>query len=400
MSFQQMEKQDYNLLIIDDEIEITKSIARQFRKKYTVFSATSAKEGIAIMEKEHIQVVLSDQRMPDMTGVDFFSVIKDKYPDALKLLLTGYSDIEAVIGAINEGQVFRYVTKPWNPDELDSIVKEAFEKYELITNNRRLMLTLQDSNIRLEEKVKARTSELEMLNSRLSDLNKEKNSYIGMVAHDLQNPIGIAEAFSGILLEDFDTLTKSLQLEYIGLINKSCSFSLNLIHEFLDISKIEAGIFDLNLSQQDYISFLTENVKRNAMLAKNKSQKIVVKTSLSEINFCFDKNKIEQVLNNLLGNAMKYSAASTLIQVEVSSSDHGVTTSIMDEGQGIPKDELEKVFHPFQTTSVKATANEKSTGLGLAIVKKIIESHHGTVTVESEVGKGSVFSFKLPLASC
>lgn len=400
MSFQQMEKQDYNLLIIDDEIEITKSIARQFRKKYTVFSATSAKEGIAIMEKEHIQVVLSDQRMPDMTGVDFFSVIKDKYPDALKLLLTGYSDIEAVIGAINEGQVFRYVTKPWNPDELDSIVKEAFEKYELITNNRRLMLSLQDSNIRLEEKVKARTSELEMLNSRLSDLNKEKNSYIGMVAHDLRNPIGIAEAFSGILLEDFDTLTKSLQLEYIGLINKSCSFSLNLIHEFLDISKIEAGIFDLNLSQQEYISFLTENVKRNAMLAKNKSQKIVVKTSLSEINFCFDKNKIEQVLNNLLGNAMKYSAANTLIQVEVSSSDHGVTTSIMDVGQGIPKDELEKVFHPYQTTSVKATANEKSTGLGLAIVKKIIESHHGTVTVESEVGKGSVFSFKLPLASC
>lgn len=395
-----MEKQDYNLLIIDDEIEITKSIARQFRKKYTVFSATSAKEGIAIMEKEHIQVVLSDQRMPDMTGVDFFSVIKDKYPDALKLLLTGYSDIEAVIGAINEGQVFRYVTKPWNPDELDSIVKEAFEKYELITNNRRLMLSLQDSNIRLEEKVKARTSELEMLNSRLSDLNKEKNSYIGMVAHDLRNPIGIAEAFSGILLEDFDTLTKSLQLEYIGLINKSCSFSLNLIHEFLDISKIEAGIFDLNLSQQEYISFLTENVKRNAMLAKNKSQKIVVKTSLSEINFCFDKNKIEQVLNNLLGNAMKYSAANTLIQVEVSSSDHGVTTSIMDVGQGIPKDELEKVFHPYQTTSVKATANEKSTGLGLAIVKKIIESHHGTVTVESEVGKGSVFSFKLPLASC
>jgi len=400
MNLTQLEKQDYNLLIIDDEVEITKSIARQFRKKYTVFSATSAKEGIAIMEKEHIQVVLSDQRMPDMTGVDFFSVIKDKYPDALKLLLTGYSDIEAVIGAINEGQVFRYVTKPWNPYELDSIVKEAFEKYELITNNRRLMLSLQDSNIRLEEKVKARTSELELLNSRLSELNKEKNSYIGMVAHDLRNPIGIAEAFSGILLEDFDTLTKSLQLEYIGLINKSCSFSLNLIHEFLDISKIEAGIFDINLSSQDYISFLFENVKRSAMLAKNKSQKIVVKTSLSEINFCFDKNKIEQVLNNLLGNAMKYSAANTQIQIEVASTEQWITTKIMDEGQGIPHDELEKVFHPFQTTSVKATANEKSTGLGLAIVKKIIESHHGTVTVESEVGKGSVFSFKLPLASC
>jgi signal transduction histidine kinase len=400
MSFHQMEEQDYNLLIIDDEIEITKSIARQFRKKYKVFSATSAKEGLDIMEKEHIQVILSDQRMPDMSGVDFFSVIKDKYPDALKLLITGYSDIEAVIGAINEGQVFRYVTKPWNPDELESIVREAFEKYELITNNRRLMLSLQDSNIRLEEKVKIRTSELEKLNSRLYDLNQEKNRYIGMVAHDLRNPIGIAEAFSGTLLEDFDTLTKSSQLEYIGLINKSCSFSLDLIHEFLDISKIEAGIFDLNLSHHNYLSFLTDNVKRNEMLARNKSQRIVIETSLPEIKFCFDKNKIEQVLNNLLGNAMKYSAANTQIQIEVSSSDQWMTTKIVDEGQGIPQDELEKVFHPYQTTSVKATANEKSTGLGLAIVKKIIESHHGEISVESEVGKGSVFSFKIPLVSC
>ena len=129
----------YNLLIVDDEVEITKSIARQFRRKYNVYSATSATNAISIMEKEHIQVILSDQRMPEMTGVDFFGAIKDKYPDALKLLLTGYSDIEAVIGAINEGQVFRYITKPWNPEELDSIVNEAFEKYELITNNRRLM---------------------------------------------------------------------------------------------------------------------------------------------------------------------------------------------------------------------------------------------------------------------
>jgi two-component system OmpR family sensor kinase len=136
------------------------------------------------------------------------------------------------------------------------------------------------------------------------------------------------------------------------------------------------------------------------MLARNKSQSVVLETSLSEINFCFDKNKIEQVLNNLLGNAMKYSAANTQIQIEVTSTDHWMTTKIVDEGQGIPQDELGKVFHPYQTTSVKATANEKSIGLGLAIVKKIIESHHGEVGVKSEVGKGSVFSFKIPIASC
>jgi len=396
MNLTQLEKQDYNLLIIDDEVEITKSIARQFRKKYTVFSATSAKEGIAIMEKEHIQVVLSDQRMPDMTGVDFFSVIKDKYPDALKLLLTGYSDIEAVIGAINEGQVFRYVTKPWHPEELDTIIREAFEKYELITNNRKLMHSLQDANTTLEAKVKARTLELEKLNGRLSELNIEKNKYIGMVAHDLRNPIGVAASFSDILIENYDDLDKRIQLEYLEQINKSCNFSLNLIHDFLDISKIEAGIFDLNLTFQEYVSFVKNNIIQNEILAKNKSQEIMITADQSSIIVCFDTNKIQQVLNNLLSNAIKYSFPNTKIVIDISETDAGIVTKIIDHGQGIPAEEIRNLFNPFHTTSVKATAEEKSIGLGLAIVKKIIEAHHGSVNVESEVGKGSTFYFTIP----
>jgi DNA-binding NtrC family response regulator len=87
---------DYCLLIIDDEVEITKSLVRQFRKKYNVFTTTNAEDGFKILEKENIQVILSDERMPGMTGVEFFTKIKDKYPDVLKLILTGYSDIEAV----------------------------------------------------------------------------------------------------------------------------------------------------------------------------------------------------------------------------------------------------------------------------------------------------------------
>lgn len=397
MSFQDSEEHEYNLLIIDDEVEITKSIVRQFRNKYKVFSATSAKEGLAIMEKEHIQVILADQRMPEMTGADFFNIIKVKYPYALKLLLTGYSDIEAVIGAINEGQVFRYITKPWVPDELEEIIKEAFEKYELITNRRVLMSRLKDANQRLEDKVKIRTAELEIINQRLIELNEEKNRYVGMVAHDLRSPIGNAEAFSNLLLEDFDILPKEEQLRYIGIINKSCSFSLNLIHDFLDVSKIEAGIFDLNLSMHDYISFVHDTVKQNEMLAKNKFQEIQIQSDIQELQLSFDKNKFEQVLTNLLGNAMKYSLPSTRIKILISLSENELITSFIDEGQGIPPNELATIFHPFQTTSMQSTTNEKSTGLGLAIVKKIIESHMGTISVESEVGKGSVFTFRIPI---
>lgn len=398
MSFQnEREVERYSLLIIDDEVEITKALTRQFRKKYNVYSATSVFDGLNIMEKEHIQVILSDQRMPDMTGVDFFTLIKDKYPDALKLLITGYSDIEAVIGAINEGQVFRYITKPWNPDELESIVKEACEKYELITNNRKLLKSLKEINIDLENKVQDRTAELQKLNNHLTELNKEKNRYIGMVAHDLRNPIGTAEAFSELILDNYETLEKADELEYLGLINQSCSFSLNLIHEFLDVAKIEAGIFDLNLSKSDYVAFLKKNLTQNELFAKRKSQEICLYTNLSELIFNFDKNKIEQVMNNLLSNAIKYSLPGSKTIVNVSVENNTVITQIIDMGQGIPQNELSKLFNAFQTTSTKPTDNEKSTGLGLSIVKKIIESHHGSLIVESEVGKGSVFTFKLPI---
>lgn len=397
MNVQPLNKLEYNLLIIDDEVEITKALTRQFRRNYNVFSTTNAEEGFAILEKENIQVVLSDQRMPGMTGTDFFSKIKDKYPDALKLLLTGFSDIEAVINAINEGQVFRYVTKPWNPTELDSIIKEAFEKYELITNNKRLLHNLNEANLNLEAKVKDRTKELENANTKLSELNVEKNKYIGMVAHDLRNPIGVAASFTDILIQDYSNIVKKKKLQYLGYISKNCHYSLNLMNEFLDVSKIEAGIFDLNLTQQDFIHLVKESIQQQSFKAIRKSLEIVLETDLQHLPATFDNNKMLQVLNNLIGNSVKYSFPDSKIIVRIDLNDDLLVTQVIDFGQGIPAEELSKLFKPFQTTSAKVSGDEKATGLGLAIVKKIVEAHQGSLQVESEVGKGSTFTFSFPV---
>lgn len=164
MNTESLKTKSQKMLIIDDEVEITKSLVRQFKHKYTVFSATSAVDALKILESEDIQVIVSDQRMPGMTGIEFFSKIKIGYPDIVKLILTGYSDINNVIEAINKAQVFRYITKPWNPEELEWTINEAFAKYELQANNRELLLKLSDANIHLEEKVILRTNELEKQN--------------------------------------------------------------------------------------------------------------------------------------------------------------------------------------------------------------------------------------------
>lgn len=397
MNADTFDTQEYSLLIIDDEVEITKALTRQFRSKYNVFSTTSAEEALAIMEKESIQVVLSDQRMPGMSGVEFFARIKHKYPDALRLLLTGYTDIEAVINAINEGQVFRYVTKPWNPTELETIIKEAFDKYELITNNKKLIHRLNEANQTLEEKVKERTKDLEKANVRLSELNVEKNKYIGMVVHDLRNPIGVAATFTEMLIQDFEVLPSSQKMEYLGYVSKSCHYSLNLMNEFLDVSKIEAGIFDLNLTEQDYIELVKESIQQQGFKAARQDMTIQLETTCTCLLATFDNNKVLQVLNNLIGNAVKYSSPHSTIQVHIEKEGSSIVTHIIDHGQGISEEDQAKLFKPYSTTSSTVTSDEKSTGLGLAIVKKIVEAHQGAIQVVSAIGKGSTFTFTLPV---
>jgi len=389
----------HNLLIIDDEPEVIKSLTRLFRRDYNIFSTTNAEEGLKIMDNENIQVIVSDQRMPGITGVEFFSKIRVKYPDAVKLILTGYSDIEAVKDAINKGQVFRYITKPWDPYELENVIKEAFDKSDLITKNQELMISLKEANKNLENKVKERTKELEEVNTKLSELNIEKNKYIGMVTHDLRSPIGTAQSFSALLIDDYHETPEETQLKYLGIINERCNFSLDLIDNFLNVSKIESGVFDLKLSKQNYVSFVKDALVQERIMAEKKSQEIIINCPVSDILITFDVNKIQQVISNLVSNSIKYSMPGTKIFIDIELKDDEIITKVTDQGQGIPEDELPEIFKPFKITSVKATANEKSIGLGLAIVKKIVEAHNGKIEVYSKVGEGTSFVYYLPFKS-
>ena len=156
------------LLIVDDEEEVTKSLKRIFRKQYNVRSATSAEEGLDIMDEVTVHVVISDQRMPGMKGTEFFKEVKDRHPKAVRMILTGYSDLDAVVNAINEGQVYRYITKPWEPDQLNAIVKDSFDRYRLRAENDRLMKELEQANETLELRVAERTEALAKAKDRIA----------------------------------------------------------------------------------------------------------------------------------------------------------------------------------------------------------------------------------------
>lgn len=383
------------LLVVDDEEEILKALRRQFRRDYDVYTARSAADGYAIMTTTPIQVIISDQRMPGMNGAEFFGQIKTEFPDAVRLLLTGYADIQAVIAAINDGNVFRYIAKPWDPLELETIVRDAFERYELIAGNRRLLDQLQAANAQLEQRVSERTAALEAANERLQALITQQNAFLGMAAHDLRTPITVIQGFTDLLVHPRSRPEDTK--EFVAIIRDTLNQMLGLLDDILDITAIESGKLTLRPRAVELASFVERIIKLNRYIGVQKGITLVLELEPQLPQLTLDPQRIEQVLNNLIGNAFKFSHPNTAVTVRVRRVGAQVEFSVLDQGQGIRADEIDKVFGEFQRVSTKPTADEHSTGLGLSICKRIVGLHNGTIGVQSEVGVGSRFYFTLPL---
>ena len=139
-----------NVLYIDDEPHNLTAFKAAFRRDYNIYLAESAEEGRQVLDKHKIHVILSDQRMPNVTGIEFFQSILNMHPEPIRILITGYTDVNAVIDAINLGQVYKYLTKPWNENDIRIFIDKAFEVFRLRSENAELTSKLLDANKKLE----------------------------------------------------------------------------------------------------------------------------------------------------------------------------------------------------------------------------------------------------------
>lgn len=243
--------------------------------------------------------------------------------------------------------------------------------------------------------LKIRYNKIKEINMQLVKLNDEKNKFIGIAAHDLKNPIGSISAISDLLLSDNLDKMDEETIEMLGYIKELSTNSMHILKNVLDVSKIESGIIEIKIKDQDYIEFVKKQIFFNQLLANKKEIKINFETNETKLFFRFDEHYLSEVVNNLLTNAIKFSHNNATIRVKISVDDMVVKTEIIDTGKGIPPQEHSKLFKYFQKTSTLPTAGEISTGLGLAISKKIIIEHKGTIGFSSEPQKGSNFYFEL-----
>jgi signal transduction histidine kinase len=387
------------LLVIDDHEAVIASVEELFRGRYQVLRAHSVADALAIIREGQIAVVMADQRMPGVSGSELLAQVAALEPDVTRILMTAYADLEAVMQAINQGKIYYYVSKPWEPSELEAIIDKAVEYHNLLRERRGLIAELRRANNELEAKVRARTWELQEKNIALEAMNTLKNEVLGMAAHDLRSPIGNIHNLAELILDDDGAMGQAERVEVASMICNLSQGMMKLLNDLLDITMIESGKIDLQPTPVAMRPYVRETEHYHRLLAERKKIHLVTEVADNMPMIAFDQERIRQVLNNLLSNAIKFSPMHTVVQLRVYPTPVGIEFSVIDHGQGIRSEELSRLFGAFQRTSVKPTAGEPSTGLGLSICKKIVELHGGSIGVESEVGRGSRFFFVLPLTA-
>lgn len=238
--------------------------------------------------------------------------------------------------------------------------------------------------------------ELARKNAELRELHELKNRFLGMAAHDLRSPLSAIVLYTDFILDHSPEGLSTQQLEYLQVVRDSGRFMVELIESLLDVAVIESGSVSLARRQGDLSALASRLATRMGPLASTRGINLDCETA-GPINFWFDWSKTEQILDNLMGNALKYCPSGCSVLIRTTIRGREALAEVVDDGPGIPLDEQTKLFTFFSRGSTRSPHGEKAVGLGLAICKRIAEAHGGRITLESEPGKGTTARLTLPL---
>lgn len=305
-----------------------------------------------------------------------------------------------IIGARNEEEAVEFTNhlQQINNEQANIIRKLVKEKYQYKEIIKQQKDQTFDDLTKLNNELINLQRELAKKNAELERINEIKNRFLGMAAHDLRNPLSVIQSYTQYLMERSEPYLPEKQKKFLDTIYSTSQFMLNLIDDILDVSKIEAGKLHLNKQFTDITALIRNNVELNKALAAKKDISINLDVKIQAVNIDIDAHKIEQVFNNLITNAIKFSYPNTSIDITLEPFEENMLLfSFVDQGVGIKPEKLESIFQPFSKETSRGTEGEPGTGLGLVIVKQIIEGHGGKIWVESTVKRGSCFCFTLPL---
>ena len=418
------------LLIVDDEESVTITMAAILEMDgYDVATALHGREAVAMIDAETFDLVLTDLRLDDFDGMDVLAAARRRSPDTVGIVLTGYASLESAVTALREG-AYDYMLKPADVEELRATVARGIERRKLGQQLRERVAelevanrTISQLNESLQERVAHATGalqqrlteldaakgELQTSYERLQELDQLKSQFLSIASHELKTPITAMSGFVQIAVrrikrrlsagrpneEDWKREEAAL-LEQLEVVHRQTGKLARLVDELLDVSRIESGRLELRLSDVDLPELVAEVLRRHELMGSKHDLRLTYDPA-SDLSVRGDRDHLEQVLNNLVGNAMKYSPEGGQVEVTlVPSSPDGVEFAIRDHGIGIHAAELARVFGLFYRSPDRQARDVGGMGLGLYITKEIVDRHNGRIWAESEVGKGTTFHVALP----
>ncbi len=352
------------VLYLDDEAANLSIFKACFRNDYEVFTATDPQVAYNMLKGNEIKVVIADQRMPLITGVEFLSDVRLRHPNIIRILLTAYTDITAVVDAINKGNVYSYVSKPWIENEIKLCLDNA--------------VNLFDTRKDLEER-----------NNQLKKTNEELSRFVYSASHDLRSPLrsmlGLVD-LARMKNQEYETV------HYLNLIEGSVKRLDGFINSIINYYKKDR--LDVNTKAIVFSEIVNEALEAQNFYRETSDINLLINIH-QEDEFINDEFRMKIILNNLVSNAIKYQkreSAEKSLKIDITSNKSSAVIVIEDNGIGIEKKYQSEIYRMFY----RATHYESGSGIGLYLVKDAVDRANGTIELQSEEGKGTSFTVAIP----
>lgn len=401
------------ILIVDDEESVAVTMQAILELDgHEVLTATSGAQATQRLEGALFDLVLSDLRLEDTDGLQILAEVRRKSPETVSIILTGYASLDSAVNAMREG-AYDYLVKPCDVEELRMTVARGLERRQLGQQLKQRVKelefanrTITELNADLQIRVEDATSELRSRLEQLQELDRLKSQFMSIASHELKTPVTAMSGFLQVALrrmrkrlsegfagEEIWRSEQETAIDQLDVVRRQTGKLARLIDELLDVSRIQSGRVEFQYAEVDVTQLAGEVAER--MQTTSSEHEVRVSADETAGTLTGDRDHLEQVLNNLLGNAIKYSPGGGTVEVRVVGQTDEVTISVSDQGIGIPVDELEAIFGLFYRSPDRKARDVGGMGLGLFISKEIVDRHGGRIWAESP-GLGTTFHLRLP----